>query len=342
MFDKNSETLLNWFENLEERCQNLLYDKRYEWFQSALEKNDIETAFNSSIRIYKSGKYYFDLDGIRDKQSAATIKRYDYGWNGNEDRDYINGPQNNMNRYLGDPEKKKEFLEDISVATGGTFINELKGTKLENVTLGQLGQAKKVVVTKDSTIIIEGLKNSIEYNELVESIKELESKEEGTEQKEKLKKRIARLTGSVATLSVGATTEVEMKEKKDRVDDACRATRSAIETGFVVGAGTAFLRIPLPIVKDSKLMKGYNLVFDCLEKSLEQICINAGQNAELIIKEVKESGSNYGYNAKTDSIEDLLASGIIEPAKSNICALQNAASIVCQILSSQYMITDVL
>lgn len=244
--------------------------------------------------------------------------------------------------FLGD--KKREFMEDIAAATGGIFINELKGISLENVNIEQLGQAKKIVVGKDETVIISGSKDESIYNSLVESLKELESKADEGEEKELLKKRIARLKGSVAILSVGATTEVEMKEKKDRADDAIRATESALEEGFVPGAGTAFLRIPLPIVMpiDNNLLPGYNLIFDSLNKSLLQICENAAVNGDAILKEVKQSKGNMGYNARTGLVEDLAVAGIIEPTKSNRCALENAASVVKSILGSKYMITDTL
>lgn len=245
-------------------------------------------------------------------------------------------------RWLG--EKKIEFLEDIAMATGGKLISALKGdSKLEKVELSELGQCKRIVVGKEETVIIEGYKNAAKFEPFVENLKTIEEAEQDTELKDLLKKRIARLKGSVAILSVGATTEVEMKEKKDRVDDAVRATRSAIEEGVVCGGGTAFLRVPLPIVKednDSGIMKGYNVVFDTIEKSLEQVCINSVVNFEEIKKSIIASDKNYGYNAKIGVLEDLLKAGIIEPVKSNRCALQNAASVVTQILNSQFTITD--
>jgi chaperonin GroEL len=247
---------------------------------------------------------------------------------------------------------KKDFMEDIAAATGGVFINELKGTKLENVTLQQLGQAKKVVVGKDETVIIGGLKDEKIFNSLAKNIKDLEEAEEDPELKELLKKRLARLKSSVAILSVGATTEVEMKEKKDRVDDAVRATRSAIEEGFIPGSGTAFLRVPkLEYVYGDNSAIGMQLIISNLGKSFEQICKNAGVDEDSTLSQIKGieikdyvmgGNSNFGYNAKTNKVEDLVLAGIIEPTKSNRCALQNAASVVCQILSSQYMITDTL
>lgn len=245
-------------------------------------------------------------------------------------------------KWLG--EYKREFLEDVAAATGGVFINELKGKKLEKVELSDLGQAQKIVVSKNETVIIGGLKDEVVFNSLVDSIKELEAKEEDDNEKEKLRKRLARLTGSVATLSVGATTEVEMKEKKDRIDDATRATRSAIESGFIVGSGTAFLRVKDTVIHCRKLndvfREGAQLVHEAIQKSLEQICANAGVESK--VANVYNLEGSFGFNAKTNEIEDLVKSGIIEPTKSNICALQNAASVSCQILSSSFMITDTL
>ena len=241
--------------------------------------------------------------------------------------------------FLG--QHKRDFMEDIAAATGGTFVSELKGTKLENVTIEMLGQAQKVTIGKEETVIIGGNKDEKIFNELVSNLKDLVSKEEDYGLNELLKKRIARLKGSVAILSVGATTEIEMKEKKDRVDDAIRATRSAIEEGYVSGGGTAFLVVPL-YNKNISASLGSNLVFSIMSKPLEQICTNAGQNSKSIINEVLQSSANFGYNAKTDVIEDLVLAGVIEPTKSNRCALQNAASVVNQILLSQYLITDTL
>lgn len=238
---------------------------------------------------------------------------------------------------------KKEFMEDIAAATGGVFINELKGVKLENAKIEQLGQAKKVIVGKEETVIIDGLRDEKRYNALIGSLKIFEGKEDDLEQKELLKKRIARLKGSVAILSIGATTEVEMKEKKDRADDAVRATRSAIEEGYIAGGGMAFFRISHKIAFNIGLNSVLELLIDILRQPIIQICINAGVNHDRIIAELNTPiNFENGYNAKTNKIEDLVLAGIIEPTKSNRCALQNAASVVCAILSSQYMITDTL
>lgn len=268
---------------------------------------------------------------------------------------------------------KRDFMEDIAAATGGVFINELKGVKLENVKIEQLGQAKKVIVGKEETVIIEGQKDEKIFISLLNSLKKLEEKEEESGYKELLRKRIARLKGSVAILSVGAMTEVEMKEKKDRADDAVRATRSALEEGFVAGGGTAFIKIimnktssiemdGMPDIPAEELVKIYSetgqnlwsskrefidyegIVYMALHASLKQICINAEIDPNIILKEIIDAGKEVGigYNAKTGKVEDLIEAGIIEPTKSNRCALQNAASVVCAILTSQFLITDKL
>lgn len=238
--------------------------------------------------------------------------------------------------FMGDG--KIKVMEDIATVTGGTFINELKGVKLENVTVQHLGKAQKIVVGKDSTVIIGGAKKHDEYNNLLDGLKVLLSETEAQEDKDRIEKRIARLNEGVAIISIGATTEVEMKEKKDRADDAVRATKCAIEEGFVAGAGTAFLRIK----EHQSATEGEKLVLGCLKKSLEQICINAGDDSEKVIAKVLSQKGNFGYNARTLEIEDLVKAGIIEAVKSNRCALQNAASVAAQILTSQFVITDTL
>lgn len=229
-------------------------------------------------------------------------------------------------------ESKVKVMEDIAMVTGGTFVNELKGIKLENVGLQELGQAAKVIVGKDSTVIVGGLKNEKTYTSFVSDLNTLAESCESLEEKEKIQKRIARLNEGVAILSIGAMTEVEMKEKKDRADDAVRATKCAIEEGFIPGGGSAFLRIKTE----------NELINKVLYKPLWQICENAGVNPDSILREVMSNKNEFGYNAKLDKIEDLVEAGVIEAVKSNRCALQNAASVACQILTSQYVITDVL
>ncbi len=245
--------------------------------------------------------------------------------------------------YLG--QNKRDFLDDIAVFTGGTYINELRGIKLENVLTSHLGQAKKIVVGKDETIIIDGLKDTDAYNVLVDGLKEQESKMDEGDEKTFLKRRIARLKGSVATLTIGGVTEIQMKEAADRAEDAVRSVGTSIDEGVIVGGGTAFIRC-MPIDEKDILKgdqgKGQALISEILGSSLLQICTNAGIDPLPIFTKVIESKGNIGYNAKTGVIEDLFEAGIIEPTKSNRCALQNAASVCCQILSSQYLITDCL
>lgn len=245
--------------------------------------------------------------------------------------------------FLGD--KKRDFMEDIASATGGFFINELKGTKLENITLSHLGQAEKIVVGQEETVIIGGLKDKNTFDNLVKSLKDEYEQEDIEEEKELIKRRIARLKGLVAILSIGGTTEVEMKEKKDRADDAVRATRSAVEEGVVPAGGTAFLRCGAFKLIDKSINdfdKGYGIISEIMASSLLQICENSGVDGGIILDEVLKNEGHFGYNAKSGKVEDLVKAGIIEPTKSNRCALQNAASVVCTILSSKYIITDTL
>jgi len=242
--------------------------------------------------------------------------------------------------FMGDG--KIKIMEDIAAVTGGTYINELKGVKLENVLLSHLGQSKKAVIGKDNTIIIGGLRNEEGYNDLVTGLKNLAFATEDTETKERIEKRIARLNEGVAILSIGAATEVEMKEKKDRADDAVRATKCAIEEGFIPGGGTVFSKLGYDMFEKNKDNKAVMMIAACLKYPLIQICENAGEDGEIIFSQVVKSKQNEGYNAKDDRIENLVNAGIIEAAKSNRCALQNAASVACQILTSQYVITDTL
>lgn len=222
-------------------------------------------------------------------------------------------------------ETKREAMEDLAVVTGATYINEERGVSLENADKTFLGKAAKVIISKDETIIISGNKNPEAQLELLNNLKINLVRAEG-EEKEKIEKRIARLQGGIAVLSVGAPTETEMKERKDRCDDAIRATKAAIAEGFVPGAGTAFLRvqdIKNPILKE------------VLKEPLKQICANAGVDGEQILKQVQGLNGSMGYNAKTDKIEDLIESGIIDPVKVLRCSLENAVSAAGMIITSE-------
>jgi len=229
-------------------------------------------------------------------------------------------------KYAGDG--KIKIMEDIAAITGGTFINELKGVELKNVSIQHLGRAKKAVISKENTVIVGGIKNEESYSKYVADLKSQKNEAEGQEDKDNIDKRIARLNEGVAILSIGATTEVEMKEKKDRADDAVRATKCAIEEGYVPGGGIAFLRL-----------KPTNTILDNVMKApIMQLCKNAGVTG--VVEEVVAANGSIGFNAKTGKIENLEDAGIIEAVKSNRCAIQNAASVACQILTSQYIITD--
>jgi len=202
------------------------------------------------------------------------------------------------------------------------------------------GQCKKISVSKDETIIAEGVYDKQKFTDFINELKMNLAEAKGDSEKEIIEKRIARLTGGIAVIYVGGATETEMKEKKDRVDDAVRATKAAIAEGYIVGGGTAFLRVPLP--KDGVYLKGFSVVFEALEEPLNQISRNAGMIEADIYSKVSNAKGNFGYNAKTDTIEDLVLSGIIDPVKVLRCALQNAASSAGMILTSECLICDTL
>jgi chaperonin GroEL len=231
-------------------------------------------------------------------------------------------------------EMKRESMEDIAVVTGGTYISDEKGAGLKDIQLTTLGKAKKVIISKEETIIIEGGKNKKIFTDLLNDLKMNLTQAKGGE-KEKIERRISKLTGSIAVLYVGAATEVEMREKIDRCDDAVRATKSAIAEGYVAGGGTAFLRIEYKAES-----KGEDLLMGILLEPLNQICINAGVPSKVV--DVLQETGNIGYNAKTDKIEDLVAAGIIDPVKVLRTSLQNAASAAGAILTSEALIVDTL
>lgn len=224
-------------------------------------------------------------------------------------------------------EIKREAMEDLAVVTGARYINEEKGVSLENADGTYLGRAAKVVITKEETVIISGTKDQKALTELLNDLKMNLVKAEG-EEKDKIEKRIARLQGGIAVLSVGAPTETEMKERKDRCDDAIRATKSAIAEGYVPGAGTAFLR-----VKDVK----NPILKEVLKEPLRQICANAEVDGEQILMQVNNLSGSMGYNAKTDKIEDLIESGIIDPCKVIRCSLENAVSAAGMVITAEVL-----
>lgn len=241
-------------------------------------------------------------------------------------------------------DRRKAMLEDIAILTGGVVISEEKGLKLEQATLEMLGSADKVTVTKDNTTIVNGAGESENIQARISQIKNEIEHTTSSYDKEKLQERLAKLSGGVAVLYVGANSEVEMKEKKDRVDDALCATRAAIEEGVVVGGGTTYIRA-LDALKDLKGVNsdeqtGIKIVERAIEEPLRQIVANAGGEGAVVVDKVRESKGDYGYNARTETYEDLRQAGIVDPAKVARVALENAASIAGMFLTTECLIVD--
>ncbi len=241
-------------------------------------------------------------------------------------------------------DRRKAMLEDIAVLTGGVVISEEKGLKLEQTTLEMLGTAKKVTVSKDNTTVVDGAGSKENIQDRVAQIKNEIANTKSSYDKEKLQERLAKLSGGVAVLYVGANSEVEMKEKKDRVDDALCATRAAIEEGVVVGGGTTYIRAQ-QVLADLKgenpdEQTGINIVCRAIEEPLRQIVANAGGEGAVVVNNVREGEGDYGYNARADKYEDLRAAGVIDPAKVARVALENAASIAGMFLTTECLIVD--
>ncbi|MES2730439.1 MAG: chaperonin GroEL [Bacteroidota bacterium] len=241
-------------------------------------------------------------------------------------------------------DRRKAMLEDIAVLTGGTVISEEQGYKLENATLEYLGTAEKVLIDKDNTTIVNG---SGKKELITARIAQIKSQIENTTSdydREKLQERLAKLSGGVAILYIGAATEVEMKEKKDRVDDALHATRAAVEEGVVAGGGVAFLRAidALANVKPSNEDEatGVNIIRIALESPLRTIVANAGGEGSVVVQKVKEGKADFGYNAREDRYENMIAAGIIDPTKVTRLALENAASIAALLLTTECVVAD--
>lgn len=241
-------------------------------------------------------------------------------------------------------DRRKAMLEDIAVLTGGVVISEEKGLKLEQASLEMLGTAKKVNVSKDNTTIVDGAGQKENIQERVAQIKNEIANTTSSYDKEKLQERLAKLAGGVAVLYVGANSEVEMKEKKDRVDDALCATRAAIEEGVVVGGGTTYIRAQKELSglkgDNDDEQTGINIVYRAIEEPLRQIVANAGGEGAVVVNNVREGKGDYGYNARTDKYEDLRAAGVIDPAKVARVALENAASIAGMFLTTECLIVD--
>ena len=241
-------------------------------------------------------------------------------------------------------DRRKAMLEDIAILTGGTVISEERGYKLENAELDYLGQAEKVVVDKDNTTIINGSGNAENIQARVAQIRSQIETTTSDYDREKLQERLAKLSGGVAVLYVGATTEVEMKEKKDRVDDALHATRAAVEEGIVAGGGVAFIRATEALAdlkganEDETI--GIDIIKRAIEEPLRQICNNAAVEGAVVVQKVKEGKDDFGYNARTDQYENLIAAGVIDPTKVSRVALENAASIASMLLTTEAVLAD--
>ena len=241
-------------------------------------------------------------------------------------------------------DRRKEMLQDIAILTGGIVISEEVGLKLENATLEMLGHADKVTVSKENTTIVDGAGDKEAIAARVQTIKAQIEKTTSDYDREKLQERLAKLAGGVAVLHVGAASEVEMKEKKDRVDDALCATRAAMAEGIVPGGGVAYIRA----IEKLEGLKGENedetvgieIVKRAIEEPMRQIVANAGKEGAVIVQKVKEGKKDFGYNARTDQYENFLAAGVIDPAKVTRVALENAASIAGMFLTTECVIAD--
>ena len=242
-------------------------------------------------------------------------------------------------------DRRKEMLEDIAILTGGTVISEEKGYKLEDADLSMLGQSEKISIDKDNTTIVSGKGNSDMIKARVGQIKAQIEKTTSDYDREKLQERLAKLAGGVAVIYVGAASEVEMKEKKDRFDDALHATRAAVEEGIIPGGGTALIRAAQslsnvkPENEDEKL--GIEIIRRAVEEPLRMIVENAGLEGSVVVNEVKNGKGDYGYNARTEQYENLFKSGVIDPAKVTRVALENAASIAGMLLTTECVLCDI-
>ena len=241
-------------------------------------------------------------------------------------------------------DRRKEMLEDIAILTGGIVISEEKGIKLESATLQMLGTAEKISVSKDNTTIVNGAGNKEAIAQRTAQIKAQIATTTSDYDREKLQERLAKLAGGVAVLYVGAASEVEMKEKKDRVDDALSATRAAIEEGIVPGGGVAYIRAQSTLDglkgDNDDEQTGIEIIRRAIEEPLRQIVSNAGKEGAVIVQKVREGEHDFGYNARTDKYENMMAAGVVDPAKVTRVALENAASIAGMFLTTECVIVD--
>jgi chaperonin GroEL len=242
-------------------------------------------------------------------------------------------------------DRRKAMLQDIAILTGGQVISEEVGLKLENATLDLLGRAKRVVITKDETTIIEGAGDEGDIKGRISQLKTEIENTDSDYDREKLQERLAKLSGGVAVLKVGAATEVELKEKKHRIEDAVSTTKAAIEEGVVPGGGIAYIRA-IESLNDAKGINddetfGFNIVKRSLEEPLRQIVANAGGEGSIVVQKVKEGSGDFGFNARTDVYENLFAAGVIDPTKVTRVALENAASIAGMLLTTECVLSEI-
>ena len=242
-------------------------------------------------------------------------------------------------------DRRKAMLEDIAILTGGTVVSEERGFKLENTTLEMLGQADKVVIDKDNTTVVNGKGEAEGIKVRVSQIKAQMESTTSDYDREKLQERLAKLAGGVAVLYVGAASEIEMKEKKDRVDDALHATRAAVEEGIVPGGGLALVRAAEVLeniaTENEDELTGVQIIMRALEAPLRQIVSNAGGEGAVVVSKIKEGKADFGYNAKTDTFEPMLEAGIIDPTKVTRVALENAASVAGMLLTTECVLADI-
>jgi len=241
-------------------------------------------------------------------------------------------------------ERRKAMLQDIAILTGAQVISEEVGLKLENISLDLLGSARKVVVTKDNTTIVEGGGSRAEVEARVNQIRQEIENSDSDWDREKLSERLAKLAGGVAIIKVGAATEVELKEKKHRIEDAIQATKAAVEEGIVAGGGVALLRAQTAIDKlrggSADVKAGRRIVRKALEAPIRQIAANAGHEGGVVVERVREADGGFGFNAQTGTYEDLIVSGIIDPAKVTRSTIQNAASIAALLITTEALVAE--
>jgi len=241
-------------------------------------------------------------------------------------------------------DRRKAMLEDIAVLTGGTVISEERGFKLENATVSYLGTAKKIVIDKDNTTIVEGAGKTADIKQRINEIKAQIDKTTSDYDKEKLQERLAKLSGGVAVLKIGASTEIEMKEKKARVEDALHATRAAVEEGIIPGGGVAFVRA-IKILEDLKgdnidQNTGVKIIMKALEEPLRQIVNNAGLDGSVVLQKVREGKDDFGFNAASEVYENLIKAGVIDPTKVTRTALENAASVASLLITTEAVVYE--